>query len=99
MMWTRFMYIAAPVGMVQAHWSHCLSTFELALREVATGNVKSSWNLLGSSAKAGVSKDMISENSTDLLLDVHEDWTRKFTTLSIYHCLISSGTCGSRNGP
>lgn len=79
MMWIRFMYLAAPVGHVQAEWSKCLHTFEHALRDVSNG---------GSSEPAETvqEQDIISGNMTKLLSVRNEDWT-----LSLLRVLLLSG--------
>ena len=79
MMWIRFMYLAAPVGHVQAEWSACLHKFELALRDVST-------SATSKRAKAVEEQGIVPGNTTELLLLPNEDWT-----LSLLRVLLLSG--------
>jgi nucleoside-diphosphate-sugar epimerase len=90
MMWARFMYLAAPVGVVQAHWAVCMHKFEAALRDVSKGKLtSSSW--LGSEespepAESAEVQEIAAGNTTELLLLQDEDWTR-----SLLRVLLLSG--------
>ena len=47
MLWTRFMYIAAPVGMIQTQWRNCLHAYERSLRAVVDRGPAASGGWLG----------------------------------------------------
>lgn len=79
MMWTRFMYLAAPVGVVQAHWSQCLHTFERSLRAVHTSDASEP-------PASTEDQDIVSGNRTELLAVPGEDWS-----LSLLRILLLSG--------
>ena len=81
MLWTRFMYIAAPVGMIQTQWRNCLHAYERSLRAVVDRGPAASGGWLGGatapeSESAGSPGALAPAggNLTTLVSDAAEGW-------------------------
>ena len=81
MLWTRFMYIAAPVGMIQTQWRNCLHAYERSLRAVVDRGPAASGDWLGGatapeSESAGSPGALAPAggNLTTLVSDAAEGW-------------------------